>query len=302
MRNDWPLLRIRLTIGYPARPRVLDEAALEMQPGEIVGLVGASGSGKSSLALALLRLLEFKGGSAAGSIWFNGTDLMRLSQRQMRTLRGREMAFVPQSPCSFLNPALRIGDQIAEAWRAHRSGPRGEVAEEIGRAIEQVGLPSDRSFLRRFPGEISVGQAQRVLIAMAILHRPALLIADEPTSSLDVISQADILRLLSRLNRQMAMGILYISHDLLSIAGFCHRVAILHEGRIVELAETASIFEAPTHPYTMALIQALPMPPRVAENRSLTIAALNGVSIRAATTRALASVRERSPEGKWKVI
>ena len=190
---------------------------------------------------------------------------------------------------------------MAEAWKAHRSGPRGQVAEEIGRAIEQVGLSADRSFLRRFPGEISVGQAQRVLIAMAILHRPVLLIADEPTSSLDVISQADILRLLSRLNRKMAMGILYISHDLLSIAGFCHRVAILHEGRIVELAETASIFEAPAHPYTRALIEALPMPPRVAEDRFLTVAAPNGVSIRAA------SVRERSLmatelEGKWKVI
>ncbi len=296
MRNDWPLLRIRLTIGYPARPRVLDEAALEVQPGEIVGLVGASGSGKSSLALALLRLLEFKGGSAAGSIWFNGTDLMRLSQRQMRTLRGRQLAFVPQSPCSFLNPALRIGDQMAEAWKAHRRGPRSAVAGEIGQAMERVGLPADRSFLRRFPGEISVGQAQRVLIAMAILHRPLLLIADEPTSSLDVIAQADILRLLSRLNRSLGMGILYISHDLLSIAGFCDRVAILHEGCIVELAETASIFEAPEHPYTRALIQALPMQPRFAEDRSLTVAALNGASIRAACLQA--RPWERSPEGK----
>lgn len=259
---DWPLLRLRLSITYPDRPHVLNEASLEVRPGEIVGLVGSSGSGKSSLALALLRLLDFKGGQARGSAWFKGMDLMRLSEREMRSLRGREIAFVPQSPTSFLNPAVRIFDQMAEAWKAHRGGSRDAAAAAVARAIEQVGLPADRSFLRRFPGQISVGQAQRVLIAMAILHRPALLIADEPTSSLDLISQAEVLRLLSRLSRILGMGILYISHDLLSIAGFCHRVAILHEGRIVEFAETTAVFERPQHLYTKQLIAALPMPPR----------------------------------------
>lgn len=261
MRADWPLVRARLSIDYPTRPRVLVDAGLEVRPGEIVGLVGSSGSGKSSFALAVLRLLEFKGGRASGTIWFKGKDLMEAPEREMRGLRGREIAFVPQSPSSYLNPAVRIVDQLEEAWRAHRSGSRRAATEAIAAAIAQVGLPGDPWFLRRFPGEVSVGQAQRVLIAMAILHRPSLLIADEPTSSLDAISQAGILQLLSRLNKELGMGILYISHDLLSIAGFCHRMAILHEGRIVECTETAAIFNAPQHWYTKKLIAALPKPP-----------------------------------------
>ena len=262
MRADWPLLRARLSIDYPARPQVLADAGLEVRAGEIVGLVGSSGSGKSSFALAVLRLLEFKGGRASGAIWFKGKDLMQTSEREMRSLRGREIAFVAQSPTSYLNPAVRIVEQLKEAWRAHRSGSRDAAMGAICAAIEQVGLPGEPWFLKRFPGEVSVGQAQRVLIAMAILHRPSLLIADEPTSSLDAISQAGILRLLSSLNEELGMGILYISHDLLSIAGFCHRLAILHEGRIVECAETAAIFSAPQHWYTRQLIAALPMPPR----------------------------------------
>ncbi len=252
------MLHIRLSIDYPGKPRVLDGGELDVRPGEIVGLVGESGSGKSSLALALLRLLDLKGGRASGGIWFHGRDLMRLGEREMRGIRGKEIAFVPQSPSSYLNPALRLGDQMAEAWRAHQNGSRAAVERDVRRVIEQVGLPAERSFLRRYPGEVSVGQAQRVLIAMAVLHHPGLLIADEPTSSLDLISQAEVLRLLSQLNRDLGMGILYISHDLLSIAGFCDRVAILHEGQIVEFAETDAVFEAPEHPYTRALIGALP--------------------------------------------
>ncbi len=256
-----PLLRLRLTVDYPAKPRVLDHAGLDLRAGEIVGLVGRSGSGKSTMAMALLRLLEFKGGRASGTIWFRGRDLMQASEKEMRRLRGREIAYVPQSPTSFLNPALRIADQMAEAWRAHQSGSRENIAESVAQAMIQVGLPADRAFLRRFPREVSVGQAQRVLIAMAILHRPALLIADEPTSSLDIISQKEILRLLAKLNQELAMGVLYISHDLLAISEVCHRVAILHESRIVEFAETAAIFGRPEHPYTRRLIGALPRPP-----------------------------------------
>jgi len=265
--NGCPLLHLRLSIDYPGKPGVLRDAEIDIRPGEIVGLVGASGSGKSSLALALLRLLDLKGGRAWGNIWFNGQDLLRLPARHMRGLLGREIAFVPQSPTSYLNPVVRIGDQLAEAFRAHRSGSRADVQRASMRALEQVGLPGDTAFLRRYPGEVSVGQAQRVLIAMAVLHYPSLLIADEPTSSLDLIAQADVLRLLSRLNREMGMSILYISHDLLSIAGFCDRVAILNEGRIVEFAETSAIFETPEHPYTRALIQA--MPPRIAYETTL---------------------------------
>ncbi|HEY1338563.1 MAG TPA: ABC transporter ATP-binding protein [Bryobacteraceae bacterium] len=256
-----PTLHLRLSIDYPNRPRVLDRAELDIRPGEIVGLVGSSGSGKSSLALALLRLLDLKGGRASGEMFFLGRDLTRASEREMRSLRGRDLAFVPQSPASYLNPAMRLDAQMAEAWRAHKKGSRAEMESDILAAIEQVGLPADRPFLHRYPREVSVGQAQRVLIAMAILHRPALLIADEPTSSLDVISQAGVLRLLARLNRELGMSVLYISHDLLSVASFCHRVAILHEGRIVEFDETAAIFGSPAHPYTRELIAAIPAVP-----------------------------------------
>ena len=252
------LLDVRLTIDYPGRPGVLDEACFTVRRGEIVGLVGSSGSGKSSLALALLRLLELKGGRASGSIHFNGRELMACKEREMRAIRGKEMAFVPQSPSSSLNPALRLSTQILEAYRAHANGSSSGGERAVRHAIEQVGLPADPAFLRRYPGEVSVGQAQRVLIAMAILHGPELLIADEATSSLDLISQAEVLRLLARLNRECGMGILYISHDLASITGFCDRVAILHDGRIVEFGDTARVFETPQHPYAQALIGALP--------------------------------------------
>jgi len=261
------LLQIRLSIDYPGRPRVLDGAVLDVRRGEVVGLVGSSGSGKSSIALALLRLIHLKGGSASGSIWLDGRDLMQFDAREMRRVRGSEIAFVPQSPTSYLNPALRIGDQMIEAWKAHRDGSRADAEREALTAIQQVGLPADRTFLRRYPSEVSVGQAQRVLIAMAILHHPSLLIADEPTSSLDLISEGEVLRLLSSLNRELGMGILYISHNLLSIAGFCDRVAILHEGRIVEFAETAKVFDSPEHPYTRKLIAALPARPTITDER-----------------------------------
>ena len=265
---DQPLLRMCLSVDYPSKAGVLDNVQLDLQAGEIVGLVGSSGSGKSSLALALLRLLELKGGRASGEIWFRGNDLMRAGQRDMRSLRGTEIAFIPQSPSSHLNPAMRVDAQMAEAWRAHQKGSRAECEREVSMAIERVGLPAERSFLHRYPSEVSVGQAQRILIAMAILHRPSLLIADEPTSALDVISQAGVLQLLAQLNREMGMGILFISHDLLSIAGFCHRVAILHEGRIVELADTGTIFEAPSHPYTRQLIAAMPATPNFPKRRN----------------------------------
>jgi peptide/nickel transport system ATP-binding protein len=263
MTGTAPLLETRLSVSYPGHPGVLQDVELQIQPGEIVGLVGGSGSGKSSFALALLRLLHFRRGTASGQIRFRGQDLMLTGERDMRRLRGREIAYVPQSPGTSLNPALRIEQQMAEAWKAHRAGSREEMSRDVYRAIAQVGLPPEPGFLRRRPGEVSVGQAQRVLIAMAILHRPYLLIADEPTSSLDVLSQAGILELLSRLNRELGTAFLYISHDLHSVARFCHRVAILLEGRIVEFEDAGRLFERPSHPHTRELIAAIPALPAI---------------------------------------
>jgi ABC-type dipeptide/oligopeptide/nickel transport system ATPase component len=188
----------------------------------------------------------------------------------MRSLRGREISIVLQSPLSSLNPALRIGSQLSEAWRAHADGTREECAAAISTALANVSLPNDSDFLRRRPSQLSVGQAQRVIIAMAILHRPSLLIADEPTSALDTITQSEILHLFAQLNRELGTGILYISHDLLSVAALCHRIAILNEGEIVECGPPSQIFGTPQHPYTQKLVAALPRVPLLtSKNRNL---------------------------------
>jgi peptide/nickel transport system ATP-binding protein len=256
-----PLLSVRISADYRARENVLRGAAFDIEAGEIVGLAGQSGSGKSTIALAIMRLLHLKGGAVRGQIRFRGRDLLRSTERDMRAIRGREISLVLQNPVSSLNPALRIGTQLSEAWEAHGRAPRARRETAILDALDAVSLTVDKPFLRRYPGELSVGQAQRVLIAMAILHRPALLIADEATSALDALTQSEILRLFARLNRELSMAILYISHDLLSIASLCGRMAILHEGEIVEFAPVDRIFRRPAHPYTRRLIDAIPVAP-----------------------------------------
>jgi ABC-type glutathione transport system ATPase component len=261
--REQPFLSLCLTAGYRNKPPVLRNAFLQMRQGEVLGLIGQSGSGKSTLALAILRLLTLKGGEAEGSVYLEGQDLMKLKERELRALRGKHIGLVLQSPLSSLNPALSLGTQLREAWRAHGEGSSTECRASIVAALSNVTLPTEDEFLSRHPSQLSVGQAQRVLIAMAVMHRPALLIADEPTSALDVITQAEILSLFARLNRELGTAILYISHDLLSVASICHRIAILHAGDIVECGTTAQILESPQHPYTQKLIAALPtMPPR----------------------------------------
>jgi len=261
MTNDAPVLSLRLSVDYRNKPGVLRDVAIDLRQGEILGLVGQSGSGKSTLSLAILRLLHLKGGTPRGSLLFKGQDLFANSEAEMRSLRGREISIVLQSPLSALNPALRVGSQFSEAWRAHANGTRQACTASIKTALANVSLPNDDDFLRRKPSQLSVGQAQRIIIAMAILHRPALLIADEPTSALDTITQSEILRLFARLNRDLGVSILYISHDLLSVAALCHRIAILNAGQIVECGPPSQIFGAPQHSYTQRLVAALPRAP-----------------------------------------
>jgi ABC-type glutathione transport system ATPase component len=266
-----PLLSTRVTITYRDKPPILRDLCLQLGSGEVLGLVGHSGCGKSSLALAILGLLPMKGGKASGSILLNNRELLTLKENEWRKLRGKEIAFVPQSAMSSLNPALRIGTQLAEAWKLHAGGSREECEQAMLRGLENVSLPATKDFLRRYPSEISVGQAQRVLIAMAILHRPALLIADEPTSALDAITQSEILALFSRLNRKLGMSILFISHDLLFASTLCHRIAILHNGEIVECDTPRNIFFHPNHPFTEQLVAALPSAPATLKVQSTTV-------------------------------
>src|SRR5271165_3505377 len=258
MASEQPLLTVDLCVDFPNKPRTLNRVCFEIHQGEILGLVGESGSGKSTIALSILKLLGCKGGKAAGRLLFRGRDLLAASEREMRNIRGREIALVLQSPLSSLNPALRIGTQLAEAWNAHARGTKNDCAAAIKRALNGVGLPPDHEFRDRFPAQISVGQAQRVLIAMAIMHSPALLIADEPTSALDVITQSEIVKLFADLNRKMGGAVLYISHDLVSVASVCHRIAILHDGEIVECGTLDAVLTRPAHPYTQQLLACVP--------------------------------------------
>jgi ABC-type glutathione transport system ATPase component len=251
MRQEEPFFSVCVSVDYSGRPGVLRNAFLQMRRSEVLGLVGQSGSGKSTMALAILRLLDSKGAKASGNAYLQGRDLMKLPEREMRYVRGKEIGLVLQSPLSALNPAMKIGSQLAEAWRAHAKGAAAECGQAIREAMQDV-------FLRRYPSQLSVGQAQRVLIAQAILHRPALLIADEPTSALDVITQAEILRLFRKLNRDRGVAVLYISHDLASVASLCDRVAVLFHGEIVECAATGEILKRPRHSYSKQLIAAQP--------------------------------------------
>ena len=257
MDTSNPLLSLRLTVDYPNRPGTVRNVCLEINRGEVVGLVGQSGSGKSTIAVSILRLLNMKGGKANGVVIFDGVDLLSASEREMRRMRGKDIALVLQSPLSALNPAVCIGTQLREAWKVHSRENGAACTRAITEALTSVSLPHDDDFLRRKVAEISVGQAQRVLIAMAVLHRPKLLIADEPTSALDVITQSEILALFRRLNNELGIAILYISHDLLSVGALCDRVAILKSGELVEQGLTAEVFTSPSHLYTRQLVEAV---------------------------------------------
>jgi peptide/nickel transport system ATP-binding protein len=266
------VLQARLTVRYGTKPPVLQDAEIQLRRGEVLGLIGQSGSGKSTLAMSILGLLDRKRIQIQGSIEFDGRDLLQCRERELRSLRGRKIALVLQSPQSSLNPALKIRTQFKETWNAHATGSTSACDNAIRSALESVSLPSSEDFLRKYPSQMSVGQAQRVLIAMAVIHRPALLIADEATSALDVITQSEILQLFRTLNRNFGMSLLYISHDLASVAGICDRVSILHEGRVVETGSTEQVLVEPRHEYTQRLIAAMPrMPQRMATAKAASL-------------------------------
>jgi peptide/nickel transport system ATP-binding protein len=253
-----PLLQIRdLSIKFGERAAVRG-LSIAIEQGQVLGLVGESGSGKSVTALAVMRLLDASTG-VEGSIQFDGRDLLELDAEQMRRLRGRDMAMVFQEPMTALNPVMPVGEQVAEAVRAHHPEySRRQVRAAVLEAMEAVALPDMAQRYRDYPHQFSGGQRQRILIAMAIVNRPTLLIADEPTTALDVTVQKQILELLADLRKRYGLTMLFISHDLAVVSQVADNVAVMRQGVLVEEGRCADIFLRPAHPYTRALLGAVP--------------------------------------------
>jgi peptide/nickel transport system ATP-binding protein len=253
-----PLLEVdRLTIAFGQSPAV-DGISFRINEGETLGLVGESGSGKSATSLAILRLLP-PTASVTGSIRFAGRPLLSLTSEEMRRYRGREIAMIFQEPMTALNPVMPIGRQIAESLEAHhRDLTRKQIRERVLEALHEVALPDPERRLRDYPHQFSGGQRQRILIAMAIVNRPRLLIADEPTTALDVTVQAQILALLNRLRQTHNLSMLFISHDLAVVSQVADCVAVMHHGKIVEEAPSRELFHSPQHEYTRRLLASAP--------------------------------------------
>jgi peptide/nickel transport system ATP-binding protein len=250
-----PLLTIDSLCVSIGGERILESVSLQVAPGEVLGLVGASGSGKSMAALAVMRLLP-AGARVGGSVSLQGKPLGAMSERELQAVRGREIGIVFQEPMTALNPLMRIGDQVAETVRLHRSVPPAEARGMARTALDAAGLSGPEGALDRYPYELSGGQRQRVAIAIATVLSPSLLIADEPTTALDAGSQADVLRLLAALSRDRGMGLILISHDFGVISQTTQRVAVMQGGRIVEQGSTRELLTTPHHPYTQALLAA----------------------------------------------
>ncbi len=241
-------------IGVPSMAFIVDDIEVTLKPGEILGLVGESGSGKTTLGLALLRYCKPGTELAAGDIVVRGHDLARLSNREVRDLRGRDIAYIPQSPASALNPALRIRTQLAECL----SGDDASVLERVREVLREVALPDTDEFLARYPHQLSGGQQQRVAIAMAFTSRPGVLVLDEPTTGLDVSTQKHVLETVKDMCRTYHCAAVYITHDLAVVAELADSVAVLYSGRVVEVGPTSQVTGNPQHPYTTRLLLAVP--------------------------------------------
>ena len=257
-----PLLAVEeLSVAFPGAGGdvgVVRRLSFEIAPGEFVGLVGESGCGKSITALALLRLVPEPGRITGGRILLDGDNLMDLAESEMRRVRGGRIGMVFQEPMSALNPVLSVGFQIAEAVRAHHAVSRREAREEAARLLELVAMPAPRQRLKDYPHQLSGGQRQRVMIAIALAAKPDLVVADEPTTALDVTVQAQILELLESLRQKLGLAVLLITHDLAVVAETCDRVVVMYAGQGVEEAPIGGIFSAPAHPYTRGLLAAVP--------------------------------------------
>ncbi len=256
------LLEIQgLEVGFDTargRRQALFGVDLSLKEGEILALVGESGSGKTLTGLSILNLLEPPAVTMAGQIFFRDQDVFRMSEKELLTFRGGQAAMIFQEPMTALNPVFSVGFQIGEVLRTHLGLDRKQTQRRSLELLRRVGIPEPEIRLKQYPFQLSGGMRQRVMIAMALAASPKLLIADEPTTALDVTIQAQILNLIRELNTKDKMAVLLISHDLGIVAQASHRVAIMYAGRIVEMGETAEVLNHPRHPYTIGLLNSLP--------------------------------------------
>ena len=238
----------------------INEISFHIDKGEILGLVGESGCGKSVTSLSIMRLLNFTSGKVTkGEVIFEGQDLQQLPEKEMRTIRGGKMSMIFQEPMSSLNPAMRIDKQMIEGIRLHTDLTKEQARERAAKILQQVGIPDPERVLKNYPHQLSGGMSQRVMIAMAMSCNPELLIADEPTTALDVTIQAQILDLMKKIQQEEGMSILLITHDLGVVAEMCSRVIVMYAGEIVEEAPVDILFNHPSHPYTIGLMKSKPV-------------------------------------------
>lgn len=267
-RGDAPLLSVKdltVTFGRGAKSfTAVDQVSFEVRPGQTVGLVGESGCGKSVTSLAIMGLLPSRGNTVSGEVRYDGEDLLTLRQDELRDRRGRDLAMIFQDPLSSLNPVVPLGVQVAEVLQRHRGMRRPAAHRRAAELLEKVGIPDPTRRLKEYPHQLSGGMRQRALISMALACEPRLLIADEPTTALDVTIQAQILALLRELVTESGTALIMITHDLGVVAGLCDEVNVLYGGKIVERAERHDLFARPRHPYTGGLLASIP---RLTEER-----------------------------------
>jgi oligopeptide transport system ATP-binding protein len=257
-----PLLEVHdLKTVFPTRDGVVkavDGVSFQLDPGETLGIGGESGSGKSVTALSIMRLLQRPGKIVGGKVMFTGRDLTKVTEGEMREIRGQEIAMIFQDPMTSLNPVFRTGWQVAEPVRLHKAMDKAKAMRVAVSMLGKVGIPSPESRARDYPHQFSGGMRQRAMIAMGLTTQPKVLIADEPTTALDVTIQAQILELLREVNREFGTATILITHNLGVVAGMCERVMVMYAGRIVESGPTADVFAHPKHPYTWSLLRSIP--------------------------------------------
>jgi len=273
-----PLLKVRNLVvhfeTYAGTVKVLDGVSFDINEGETLGLVGETGCGKSVTALSILRLIDRPGKIVGGEVWLDGENLLEKSEEEMRRIRGKKISAIFQDPTTYLNPVYTIGDQVGESILQHQDlkshlnrgdisgGVKRLLAERILKSLRIVKMPDPENAAKRYPHELSTGMRQRALTAMMVATYPKLLIADEPTTALDVTIQAQIMKMMDDLKHELGVSILLITHDLGLVARMCDRVAVMYAGNIVELASVDEIFNNPKHPYVDGLLKAIPRPGR----------------------------------------